>query len=162
SLAYAMAAFPAGGNGTALLRQIRKILSDVANHGVPEDLVNAAKRHELADAESQKNSISDLATLWSDALATEGRQSPSDDLEAIQKVTVEDVRRAARHLLNQQESISAILTPKPSGQPTLSTSFGKPESFANSETTAAPLPSWAQKLNELAIPASNVHPEITT
>jgi zinc protease len=27
---------------------------------------------------------------------------------------------------------------------------------------AATLPSWAQKLNEIAIPVSNVHPEITT
>jgi zinc protease len=162
SLAYAMATFPEGGNGTALLRQIRAILNDVANNGVPEDLVNAAKRHELADNEFQKNSISDLAMLWSDALASEGRQSPSEDIEAIQKVTVEDVKRAARRLLNQQESISAVFTPKPSGRPTSSTSFGKPESFAASETTTAALPSWAQKVNELAIPVSNIHPEIAT
>jgi zinc protease len=162
SLAYAMAAFPAGGDGTALLRQMREILNDIANNGVPADLVNAAKRHELTDAELQKNSISDLAILWSDALAVEGRQSPIEDIEAIQKVTVEDVKRAARGLLNQQESISAILTPKPSGQPISSTSFGKPESFSTSETTTATLPSWAQKLNEVGIPASNVHPKITT
>jgi zinc protease len=162
SLAFAMAAFPAGGNGAALLSQIRAILSDVANHGVPADLVNAAKRHELADAESQKNSISDLAMLWSDALVTEGGQSPNDRLDAIEKVTVDDVKRAARRLLNQQESISAILTPQPSGQATSSTSFGKPESFAARDNKAAAFPSWAQKLNEIAIPVSNVHPQVTT
>lgn len=162
SLAYAMASFPAGGNGAELLRQIREILNDVANNGVPADLINAAKRHELADAEFQKNSISDLAMLWSDALASEGRQSPSDDIEAIQKVTVEDVKRAARGLLNQQESISAILQPKASGEAISSTSFGKPESFAANENATAPLPMWAQKLNEFAIPESNVHPQVTT
>jgi len=161
-LAYATAAFPEGGNGTALLSHIREILTDIANNGVPADLVNAAKRHELADAEFQRNSLSDLAMLWSDALATEGRQSPRDDLEAIQKVTVEEVKRAARHLLNQQESISAILTPKHSGQPTSSTCFCNLDSSAATETKAATLPSWAQKLYELAIPVSNVHPEIKT
>jgi zinc protease len=161
SLAYAAATYPADGDGTALLRQIRKTLDDIAKNGVPADLVAAAKRHEVADNEFQKNSISDLAMLWSDALALEGRQSPSDDIEAIQKVTVEDVNRAARQLLNQ-ESISAILTPKPSGEPVSSSSFGKPESLAAStENPDVEFPLWAQKVNQLVIPVSNVHPEIT-
>ena len=63
SLAYAQAAFPAGGNGAVLLHQIQEILEDIAKNGVPADLVNAAKRHEVADTEFQKNSISDLAML---------------------------------------------------------------------------------------------------
>jgi zinc protease len=133
SLAYAQAAFPAGGDGAVLLCQVRKTLADIARNGVPADLVTAAKRHEVADAEFQKNSISDLAMLWSEALASEDRQSPSDDIEAIQKVTVEDVKRAARRLLNQGESISAILTSRPSGQPISSTSFGKRETLTTTE-----------------------------
>ena len=56
--------------------QVREILEDIAKNGVPADLVNAAKRHEVADAEFQKNSISDLAMLWSEALALEDRHSP--------------------------------------------------------------------------------------
>ena len=162
SLAYARAAFPAGGNGAVLLHQVRKVLEDIGKNGVPADLVDAAKRHEVADAEFQKNSISDLAMLWSDALALEDRHSPGDDIQAIQKVTVEDVKRVARRLLNQQESISAILTPQASGQPIPSSSFGKPESFATTEIEAVPLPAWAQKVNQLSIPVSNVHPQITT
>ena len=162
SLAYALAGFPAGGDGAALLHQVREILDDIAKNGVPADLVSAAKRHELADAEFQKNSIADLAMLWSDALASEGRQSPNDDIGAIQKVTVEDVKRAARQLLNQDESISAILTPHQSGQPISSASFGKPESLAATENTAVALPSWAKKVNQLFIPSSNVHPSMTT
>jgi zinc protease len=162
SLAYARAAFPAGGNGAVLLHQVQETLEDVATNGVPADLVYAAKRHEVADTEFQKNSISDLAMLWSDALALEDRHSPSDDIQAIQKVTVEDVKRVARRLLNQQESISAILMPQASGQPIQSSSFGKRESFATKENAAAPFPAWAQKVNQLSIPGSNVHPQITT
>ena len=75
---------------------------------------------------------------------------------------MEDVNRVTRRLLNQQESISAILTPQASGHPVSSSSFGKPESFAATDTAAAPLPSWAQKVNQLSIPVSNVHPQITT
>ena len=162
SLAYALGTFPAGGDGRRLLQQLREVLNNIAKNGVPADLIDAAKRHEIADMELQKNSISDLAMLWSDALALEGRQSPNEDTEAIQEVTVEDVERAARRLLNQEESIAAILTPHPSGQPVSSASFGKPESFATPDNTTVSLPTWAQKLNQLAIPASNVHPEVTT
>jgi zinc protease len=162
SLAYAQASFPAGGDGATLLRQLREVLEDIAKNGVPADLVSAAKRHEVADAEFQKNSISDLALLWSDALALEGRHSPGDDIDAIQKVTLEDVRAMARRFLNQKESISAILTPQPSGQPISSAIFGGAESFASTENVAVPLPAWAQKVNQLSIPVSTVHPEITT
>jgi zinc protease len=162
SLGYAMASFSAGEDGTAHLRQIRKILQDVAKTGVPADLVSAAKRHEVADAEFAKNSISDLAMLWSDALAVEGRQSPSDDIDAIQKVTPENVRDIARSLLDPKQSISAILTPRPSGQPISSASFGGSESFAPASNTAVPLPDWARKVNQLTVPVSTVHPEVTT
>jgi zinc protease len=162
SLAYAQASFPAGGDGAALLRQVREVLEEIAKNGVPADLVSAAKRHEVADAEFQKNSISDLALLWSDALALEGRHSPNDDIEAIQKVTLEDVRAMARHLLNPDESISAILTPQSSGPPISSATFGGAESFAATENVAVPLPVWARKVNQLSIPVSTVHPEITT
>jgi zinc protease len=162
SLAYARAAFPAGGNGAALLQQVQGVLADVAKNGVPADLVDAAKRQEVADAEFQKNSISDLAMLWSDALALEDRRSPGDDIQAIRQITVGDVKRVARRLLNQQESISAILTPQASGQPIPSSSFGKPESFAVVGNEVAPLPAWAQKVNQLSVPVSNVRPQITT
>ena len=161
SLAYARAAFPAGGNGAALLQQVQEILKGIADNGVPADLVDAARRHEVADAEFQKNSISDLAMLWSDALALEGRQSPSDDIAAIQKVSVEDVKCVARRLLNQNESISAILTPQASGQPVSRSSFAKPESFAAAAVEQVSIPDWAQKLNQLSIPVSNVRPQVT-
>jgi zinc protease len=145
----------------SLLHQVREILGDIARNGAPAELVDAAKRHEVADAEFKKNSISDLAMFWSDAVALEGRNSPGDDIEAIQKVTVEDVKRVASRLLNQQESISAILTPQASDRPISSSTFGKPEFLAATENAAAPLPAWAQKVNQLFVPASNVRPQVT-
>ncbi len=161
SLGYAMASFSAGEDGRVHLRQIRKVLQDIAKNGIPADLVSAAKRHEVADAEFEKNSISDLAMLWSDALA-EGRQSPSDDIDAIQKVTPENVRDIAQHLLDPKQSISAILTPRPSGQPVSAAYSGGTESFAPAKNTTVPLPDWAQKVNQLTVPVSTVHPEVTT
>jgi zinc protease len=61
---------------------------------VPEDLVTAAKRREVADAEFERNSIPGLANVWSNAIAAEGRASPDEDVEAIQRVTA-DVNRVA-------------------------------------------------------------------
>ena len=66
-------------------------------NGVPKDLVEASKRHETAQAEFQKNSIGGLASIWSQALALEGRSSPDDDINAIRRVTVEDVNRVAQN-----------------------------------------------------------------
>lgn len=161
SLGYVVASFPAGGNGTALLRQVRDVLQDIAKNRFPADLVSAAKRHEVADAEFEKNSISGLAMLWSDALALKGRQSPSDDIDAIQKVTLEDVRDMARRLLDPKQLISAILTPRPSGQPILSASFSGTESFRSANNATVPLPGWAQKLHQISIPVSSVRPKVT-
>ena len=162
SLAYAQAAFPAGGDGKVLLDQVREILEDVAKNGIPADLVDAAKRHEVADAEFQKNSISDLAMFWSEALALENGRLPDDDIEAIQKVTVEDVERVARRLLNPQR-----IDLGHSDAPGLRSAdfivvIRRTESFATTENAAVPLPVWAQKVNQLSIPVSNVHPQITT
>jgi zinc protease len=162
SLAYAQAAFPAGGDGAAVLHEVREVLGEIARNGVPAELINAAKRHEAADGELKKNSISDLAMFWSDAVALEGRKSPGEDIEAIQQVTVDEVKRIASQLLNQRESISAILMPQASDHPTSTSSFGKPEFLASTENAAAPLPAWAQKVNQLFIPTSNVHPQVTT
>ena len=162
SLAYAQAAFPAGGDGTVLLHQVREILGDIARNGAPAELVDAAKRHEVADAEFKKNSISDLAMFWSDAVALEGRNSPGDDIEAIQKVTVEDVKRVASRLLNQQGIDIGHSTPQASDRPVSSSTFGKPEFLAATENAAAPLPAWAQKVSQLFVPASNVRPQVTT
>jgi zinc protease len=163
SVAYAMAAYPQGGNGQALIQQIQQVLGDNVKNGVPADLVEAEKRHELADEEFQKNSISGLAMEWSNALAVEGRQSPEDDIRAIEKVTPADVNRVAKKYLEQANAIEAVLTPQPSGKPTSSKSFGGAESPAVAPNGPVTLPSWAeQAVMRLDIPELTIHPTVTT
>ena len=161
-LGYAIAGFPAGGDSTNLLAQVRDILAAEVTNGVVADLVEAAKRREIASAELQKNSVSGLASAWSDAVAVKGRQSPDDNIAAIRQVTVEDVDRVARQYLDFDHAISAILTPQPSGKPISSKSFGGKESFATSKTTGVKLPKWASKVTEqIEIPPSTLNPVVT-
>ena len=108
----ATAAFPKGGDGKALIAMLMEIIAGYVKNGVPSELVTAAKRHEIADAETRKNSISGLASAWSQALAVEGRNSPDDDIDAIQRVTVEDVNRVARTFLVNDTAVTALLIPR--------------------------------------------------
>jgi zinc protease len=158
---YAVAGFPQGGDGTALVAAMKAIIAGYVKKGVPADLVEASKRHEIADAEFQKNSVSGLAASWSQALAVEGRNSPEDDIIAIRRVTVEDVNRVAREYLVNDRAITAVLTPRPSGRPVASKGFGGGESFAPKQTKAVALPAWAKKAAELpSVPASTVNPVV--
>ncbi len=131
--------------------------------GFPADLVAAAKRRELADLEFERNSISGLADAWSDAVAVQGLDSPAEGVDAIQKVTAEDVRRVARTMLDPDHTIFAILTPQPSGRPVSAKGFGGKESFAPSNPRAVALPAWARAaLGRLSVPPSTVSPTVTT
>lgn len=159
SLAVALAGFPKGGDGAALVKEVQSILQDDAKNGLPADLVAAAKAHELADAEFRRNSISGLAFEWSNAVAVEGRNSPEDDIDAIKKVTVADVNRVASEYLQSDHAILAVLTPQPSGKPVTQKSYGGQESFAPTKVTPVALPKWATvALAKLSIPESPVHP----
>ncbi len=163
SLAYAIGAFTKGSSGSQLAEEIQKVLADDVKNGVPADLVAAAKRHELSNAEFQKNSVSGLAMAWSNALAVEGRQSPEDDVNAMQKVTVADVNRVAREYLAPEHAITAVLTPQASGKPISSKSFGGRESFAPKHTRSVKLPVWAEAaLRKLSVPEPTVHPVVET
>ena len=163
SLGYALAAYPKGGDGSALVSQIEKILAADVKGGLSSDLTEAARRHEIVDAEFRRNSVSGLAMSWAQAVAVEGRQSPDDDVRAIQKVSVGDLDRVARQYLRFDHAITTVLTPQPSGKPLSSSSFGGRESLAPKPTHVVALPGWAAKaLNRLAVPESAVHPVVTT
>ncbi len=162
-LGYASATFPAGGNGGALIDELRAILVDIAKNGVPPDLVTAAKRQERMELELQKNSVSALANIWSQALAVEGRQSPEDDIAAIERVTVEDVNRVAKKYLDLDHAVTAILTPQVSGKPVSSKGFGGAESFTPTQAKPVELPAWAERaVRRLAVPDSVVDPVVKT
>jgi len=150
AMGYASAGFPQGGDGRALVTAIKEIVAEIVRTGVPPELVEAAKRHELADAEFRRNSVAGMAGEWSQAVAVEGRNSPDDDLEALRKVTVDDVNRVARAYLASDTAIVGILTPRPSGKAVATTGFTRSkESFGGIESKPVPLPSWAQKVERV-------------
>ncbi|HUI44377.1 MAG TPA: pitrilysin family protein [Nitrospirota bacterium] len=160
---YAVAGYPQGEDGSALLTMMKNIVADYVKNGVPDDLVEASKRHELADAAFQKNSVSGLAAAWSQAVAVEGRTSPDDDLDAIRKVTAEDVNRVARQYLINDQAITAILTPAESGKPVTAKGFGGQESFTPKVTEKVELPPWAKKVDALPeMQTSTVNPVVMT
>lgn len=142
---YASASFPQGGDGPALVNMIKNIITGYVKDGVPPALVEAAKRHEISDAEFQKNSVPGLAALWSITLAVEGHGSPDEDIEAVKKVTVEDVDRVAREYLTPDRAITAVLTPKSSGAAVAAKEFKGPESFTPKQVKPVELPAWAEK-----------------
>ena len=133
SVGFAAAAVPAAADPAPITAEMKSILAGYAAKGVPAELVDAAKKGEIADAEFQRNSISDLAAVWSQALADEGRQSPDDLVEAMKKVTLADVNRVAKTYLSVETAVVATLKPSASGEAVAGKGFGGAE-----VTTAAP------------------------
>ncbi len=161
-IGMAEVAYPAGGDPAQLQREVRSILSNIVNNGVPEDMVAAAKLQERRSAEFDKNSIAGLATIWSEALAVNGLASPDEDLTRIERVSVADVNRVARQYLDLEHNVIAVLTPQGSGKPVAASGFGGQESIVLGEAKPTPLPSWASAaLERLSVPTSAVHPVVS-
>jgi zinc protease len=163
SVAYAAAALPAEANAAPVIDEMRKILADYAANGLPAELVEAAKRREIASAEFRQNSISGLANAWSEALASKGRNSPDDDVNEMRKVTVADVNRVAKGYLVDRNSITAQLKPVASGSAVSSSGFGGAEQGSPAPTKAVELPEWAKsRLVSLELPPAPVAPSDVT
>lgn len=159
ALGFAYAALPPGSQLTDAAKMLKGVIAEYLGTGVPAELVEAAKRKEIAHAAFKLNSISGLAQEWSQAVAVEGRSSPDDDIGAIAKVTTADVNRIAKKYLVNSTALVAILTPKPAGKPSASAGFGGAESFAPKAAKNVTLPEWAKTaLTNVAAPRSNVSP----
>jgi len=163
-LGYAVVSFSPGGDAKAIERDVRAILGGIARNGVSADLVQAAKNQEIRLAELQKDSIPDLAAIWSDALTLYGLRSPDDDLVRIKKVTVADVDRVARKYLDPDHAVSALMLPHGSGRPSMAgAGYGGQETISLGEPKAIALPAWAQmSLSRLEVPRSTLHPVVST
>jgi zinc protease len=163
SEAEAFGVLPAGSDAKALEKTIDALLTGAAANGVPGELVEAAKRSEIAGNEFGRNSIPDLAAAWSDAVADEGRSSPDDDITAIRNVTLDDVDRVAKKVLDSSASVTAILEPRPSGKAVPSKGYGGGETLTSPPTKAVALPPWAaSKLAQISVPNSTLAPSDTT
>jgi zinc protease len=157
SVGYGLVALPSGVDATGAINEMRQILANYGEKGVPQDLVDASKRSEIASAEFQRNSIPGLASLWSEAIAAEGRNSPDDDIDAIRKVTLADVNRVAKQYLVSGNSLTATLKPSPSGEAVSAKGFGGEEKMTSAPTKPVVLPVWAAgALSQLKVPADYI------
>ncbi|HYA15447.1 MAG TPA: pitrilysin family protein, partial [Syntrophales bacterium] len=161
-LGYVTASFPKGTDPLPLVKEIKRVLAKEIEQGFSKDMVEAAKRNRLMQAELRKNSVSDLAMAWSQALAVEGHQSLDDTEKAIQQVSAADVGRVAKKYLKLNQTIEAVLIPEAAGKPVSSKPGGKMESFTPKLIKTVKLPEWAETaLSRLSTPVSTVKPAVT-
>jgi zinc protease len=158
----AIAGFPNGTKPEQLQADLRAVLAKAAQGDISAELVDASKRKELAQLAFANDSIEGLARSWSRALAQQGAGSPEDLARAYAAVTVADVARLARQILDPDHAVTAILTPRNSGAPVAGQGFGGTESFASPPDHPVALPDWASAaLAALRLPKPVDPPDIS-
>ncbi|HET8942728.1 MAG TPA: pitrilysin family protein [Rudaea sp.] len=155
--------FPKGGDAKMAQQHLEDVMAKLLKDGVPADLVDAAKRSELASFEFNKNSAVTQASAWSQALAWQGLDSPAQAEEQLRNVTVDDVNRVAREYLKPDQRVTVVMTPDPNGKrPPNSSGFGGTESFGGNDKLDVALPDWATKsLAKLEMPHWTLNPTET-
>jgi zinc protease len=153
-------AVPVTTTGDTAVADVKAVIDGYKQTGLPADLVTVAKARELAQAQSESNSINGLASLWSQELAVEHR-TPDDELAGLEKVSVDDVNRVLRKYYDNTTATVAIATPKAAS----GAAFGGREGEDNSvpPTAHTVLPAFARNvLAQLHVPESTVHPNVQT
>ncbi|WP_456269025.1 insulinase family protein [Kushneria sp. AK178] len=159
-LAMAVGVFPRGGDPAPIQARMREIIEDVTQNGVDPSLVEAAKRRIIAGVDASRESVSGLASAWSDALIQRGLDSPQAMKAQYEAVTVEDVNALAERLLKPEHAITAVLTPEASGEPTSNDGYGEPEDLTTPPDGPVELPHWAEHaFDNLDIPVSTLDPK---
>ena len=159
SLGFAYVATAPSADTNAALGLMDGVIAGYIKDGVPAELVEAAKRREVAQLLFSRNSIDGLAQDWSEALTVNGLDSPDDAVAQYQKVSVDDVNRVLRTYFPRERAVAGILTPKPGAVPSGGGSIGVKDTFSPKDTKAVALPAWARRLTSPpSIPASNVKP----
>jgi zinc protease len=156
--AYAEIDVPIGEKPEEALKTLEAAIDAYKKDGVPADLVEAAKKHEIANAAFNADSIFGLASAWSQAIAVEGRRSPFDDVRLIEKVTPQDVTSVLRKYLDNKTAVVGYAIPNLNGK----LSMGHGKALENNKVVPkgpVVLPSWASKiLSHLHVPKKSIHP----
>jgi zinc protease len=153
-------AVPVTTTGDTAVNDVKSVLEAYKKSGLPADLVEVAKQREVAQAQFALNSISGLASTWSQTLAVEHR-TPDEDLAGLQKVTVEDVNRVLRTYYDNATATVAISTPKEAAGSAFGSKVGEDNTVIPSEHTA--LPAFARRvLADLKVPEATIHPTAQT
>lgn len=139
------------------------VLEAYRKTGVPADLVEVAKQRALADAQFRGNSIQGLALEWSDAIAVRGESSPDQSIEAMKRVTVDDVNRVLREYVDPGKALVVYMVPKNSGKVNAGGSGAAKENNTITPEKPQPLPAWAQAaFASVKVPPQTVHPVTMT
>jgi zinc protease len=147
-------------SGDQAVTDLQSVIDGYKQSGLPPDLVEVAKARELAQAQRDRNSISGLASEWSQTLAIEHR-TPDEDLAGLERVTVADVNRVLRTYYDRTQATVAIATPKEA----TGSAFGGREGENNAipPSKHGPLPAFARNvLANLRVPEETVHPSQET
>lgn len=161
-LGLALGAFPAGGDPKALVDDMRRILDTIAGGDIDPGLLEAAKRQKIAELAFANDSIAGLAASWSRALATRQVDSPDAVALAYAAVTLDDVRRVARTMLDADHAVTAVLTPRGDNSPVTQGGFGGGESLATPPDHPVTLPDWAiAALDAVHLPDPGTPPDVS-
>ncbi len=159
----AIASFPRAADPAPTLDALRGVLAAIARDGADPAVVEASKQQELAQLAFQADSISGLARAWGTALNVRGAASPDDLMQSYAAVTPADVSRMAKLVLDQDQAVTAVLTPQGAGRPPGTASFGAPESLGSPPDHPVDLPDWARSaLTNLTPPATPTPAQATT
>jgi zinc protease len=144
-------------------QEMRGVIDAYRKSGVPDDLVDAAKRREISQLEFNANSIEDQAFQWSQAVAVQGLSSPDAMENAFERVTTADVNRVLRTYVDNSRVVAAYAVPKNSGAVSAGGSGPGKEDNMVPPKTHQPLPSWAQNiLKHLSVPPKTLDPTSMT
>lgn len=159
-LGMALAVYRQDQNPAPIAARLRSIMAQVASQGLPSDMIEAAKRKLISGKSFETNSVSGLANDWSNAITLYGMDSPDALRQAIQAVTPAQVNALARLYLDPSHALTVTMDPNPLGKPSIPSSYGKAEHFADMPAHAVALPDWAaQALAQLPATTSNLAPQ---
>ncbi|QCE33383.1 insulinase family protein [Acetobacteraceae bacterium] len=144
-MGLAFIAYPKGQPRDVFKRKLSNILNQYRQNGIPEKLITAAKKNEIANLAFKANSISGLAESWSEALAIQHLNSPKTLSKAFDKVTKKDVDALLRKWLLNTNVISASLRPSDKGHAIAAQGFGGTENLLSDNGENVTLPEWAEK-----------------
>jgi zinc protease len=153
-------AVPVTTTGEKAVADVKAVIEGYKKTGLPADLVEVAKQREVSQAQFERNSISGLASTWSESLSVEHR-TPDEELAGLQAVTLDDVNRVLRNNYDQTTATVAISTPKEAAGSAFGGRVGEDNTVIPSEHTG--LPAFAKRvLAELRVPEQTVQPVMQT
>jgi zinc protease len=162
-LVYVTAGLRPNDDPVAFAGRLEALMRRYAEKGVPAEIFEAAKRRSIADQEQSRNSITELASDWSDVIAVDGEPSIAHEQELLGRVTLADVNRVAKKYFDPARVIIGELTPSANGSSEAPNNERSKESPVSDRPVTTKLPAWAQPLlTNVSSTTATTHPSDET